>query len=313
MKKILNSLLISLIIIFFLVQFLINSEDLFKTFFLSIDMWFTKLFPTMFIFFIISDLLNNYHFPFIMQKIFGNLYHKIFKLPKEASYISFLSMTSGFPSNAKIILDAIDNNIINEMDANKLLTMTHFANPLFIIYTVGINVLHNKKIGIIILISHYVTNFIIGFLFRNIYKNNINNNKKEMIYEPSLPFINILKKSINNTIKISFNVLGIIIIFSLIVKIINTYLNLNFFSNLILNGLLEITNGFNILQNNHFSLIKTSILSTFFLSFGGLSIHMQINSILSKYHLNYYIYFIARCLHGGISSLLTLIILIKCY
>lgn len=312
MNKKLNSLLISLIIIFFLVQFLMNSEELFYTFFTSIDVWFTKLFPTMFIFFILNDLLNNYHFPLIISKIFGNVFHKLFKLPKEASYIVFLSMTSGFPSNAKIILDALDNEIINEMDANKILSMTHFSNPLFIIYTIGINILHSEKLGFIILLTHYISNFIVGFLFRNIYQEN-NDNKKEMKYTPSLPFIDVLKKSINNTIKISLNVLGIIIFFSLVVKVINSYLNLHSFSNLLLNGLLEITNGFNILEKYNISPIKASILSSFFLSFGGISIHMQVTSILSKYHLNYYIYFIARVIHGGISSLLTLIILINCY
>ena len=312
MNRKLNSLLISLIIVFFLTQFLINSENLFNTFFSSIDMWFTKLFPTMFIFFILNDLLNNYHFPLIMSKIFGKIFNKLFKLPKKSSYIVFLSMTSGFPSNAKIILDALDNKIINEMDANKLLTMTHFSNPLFIIYTVGTNVLHDKKIGFIILLSHYLTNFIVGFLFRNIYKENINN-QKEIAYKPSLPFINVLKNSINNTIKISLNVLGIIIFFSLFIKIINNYLNLHSFSNLLLNGLLEITNGFNILKDSAISPFKAAILSSFFISFGGISIHMQISSILSKYQLNYYLYLIARLIHGGISSLLTLIILIKCY
>lgn len=312
MNRKLNSLLISLIIVFFLTQFLINSEELFKTFFISIDLWFTKIFPNMFIFFIINDLLNNYHFPLIMSKIFGNIHKKIFKLPKDSSYIIFLSMTSGFPSNAKIILDALDNNIINEMDANKLLTMNHFSNPLFIIYTIGINVLHNKKLGFIILISHFITNFIVGFLFRNIYIDN-KENKKEMQYIPSLPFIEILKKSINNAIKISFNVLGIIIFFSLVVKILNTYLNLHSFSNLFLNGILEITNGMNILEKMNISPIKASILSSFFISFGGISIHMQVSSILSKYHLNYYIYFISRMIHAALSSLLTFIILIKCY
>ncbi len=311
MNKKLNSLLISLIIVFFLCNFIVNSEILFNTFFDSINLWFTKLFPTMFVFFILSDLLNNYHFPLIMKKIFGKTYAKLFKLPKESSYISFLSMTSGFPSNAKIILDAIDNQIINEMDANKLLTMTHFSNPLFIIYTIGINILNNKKIGIIILLSHYLTNFIIGFLFRNIYQNN--DNKKMITYKPSLPFITILKKSINNTIKISLNVLGIIIFFSLFVKTINLYLNLNPFSNLLLNGLLEITNGLNILSKVSFNIISKATIATFFISFGGISIHLQVMSILSKRNINYYLYFISRLLHAGISSLITFIILINSY
>ena len=307
MKKIQKNLLICLITLFFLLEFLINSNTLIKVFFYTINLCFYSLFPPMFIFFTITDILNNYNFSYYLSKLLGNLFSKIYRLPKISSYIIIMSLSSGFPGNSKLIKDYLDNQTIDSYEATKILTMTHFSNPLFILYSVGNNFFHDYQMGIIILISHFITNFIIGFLFRNIYynepkKDNYNINK-------SLSFLNLLKSSFYNTTKILINVFGIIIFFSLIITIINKYLNLNSFSNMIFNGLMEITTGLKCLSTLNINKIKAAMLATFFISFGGFSIHMQTMSILNKYNINYYIYLIARILHGVISALLVLIIL----
>ena len=53
---------------------------------------------------------------------------------------------------------------------------------------------------------------------------------------------------------------------------------------------------------------KTSII-TFFLSFGGISIHMQVFSILKDYKLKYSNYLLARIFHGLISFSLVYLVL----
>ena len=301
-----KNLLISLITIFFLIEFLIDSKNLINVFFNTINLCFNNLLPSIFIFFLITDILNNYHFPTLLSNIFGNTFSKIFKLPKESSYIMFMSLTSGIPSNAKLIKEQLDNNTINTYEADKLLTMTHFSNPLFIIYTVGNNFFNNQKIGLIILFSHFITNFIVGFLFRNIYHYNTNNN---YVNKEPRDFITLLKDSFINTTKILITVFGIIIFFSIITTTLNKYLHLNTFSSVILNGLIEITTGLKYLSLLNISKIKAAIIATFFISFGGFSIHLQVMSILSKYKINYYIYLISRIIHASISSLITFIIL----
>lgn len=308
MNKKYLSLLISLITCTFIFEFLIHSELLISSFYQSISLWFYNLLPNIFIFFTLTDILNNYHFPFFIEKIFGNIIHKIYKLPSSCSYAIFMSMTTGFPGNSKLIKELLDNEEINEYEGTRLLTMTHFSNPLFVIYTIGINFFHNKKIGIIILIAHFITNFFIGYLFRNIF--NVKETKPLIHYKDSIPFMTMLKKSIDNTISILLNVLGIIIFFGILTTTINHYLNLNPFTNALLNGFLEITKGLKQLNNLSLDIIKKATISTFFISFGGLSVHMQIMSILNKNHINYAIYFIARILHASISSIIVYIILI---
>lgn len=307
MKKKHLYLLIYLVTIFFIIEFLINSKTLINVFFNTIELCFNSLLPSIFIFFTISDILNNYNFPYYISKLFGNIIKKIYKLPKISSYIILLSMTSGFPGNSKLIKEQLDNNIIDSYEATKILTMTHFSNPLFIIYTIGNNFFHDYKIGIVILISHFLTNFIVGLLFRNIYKDE--RKEKEMIINKPLPFINLLQSSFHNTIKIIINVFGIIIFFAFMVTTLNKYLNLTPFSSAIFNGIIEITTGLKYLSILKISKIKAAMIATSFISFGGLSIHIQTMSILNKYDINYYIYLLSRIIHSSISTIIVYIIL----
>ena len=310
MKKKQKNLLISLITIFFLIEFLTNSSTLIKVFFDTVNLCFYNLLPNIFIFFVVTDILNNYDLPFYISKLLGNLFEKIYHLPKESSYIVFMSLSSGFPGNSKLIKNSLDNNTINSYDATRLLTMTHFANPLFVIYTVGNSFFHSSRIGLIILISHFVSNFIVGLFFRNIFKYE----KKDIVLKKkiTLPFLSLLKISFLNTTKILIDVFGIIIFFAIITTTIGKYLDLNPLSNTIFNGLIEITSGLKILSTLSISKIKAAILATFFISFGGISIHMQTMSILNKYDINYYIYLISRFFHAGLSSLLVFIIMRYC-
>ena len=307
MKKKYTSLLICTITLLFLTQFFIYTKEITNAFFDGTILFVKNLLPNIFLFFIISDILNNYNIINYLSPL-GNVFSKLFKVSKEGTYVFFMSMLSGFPGNSKFIKELLDNNRISEQDANKLLTFTHFSNPLFIISTIGINFLNNKKIGFIILICHFITNIILGLLFRNIYKSeNKTLLKKESI---SLPFIPLLKNSISNTFNSLMVIYGIIIFFFILTTIININLKLDYFHQTLLNGFIEMTNGLNMIKNLNFSIDIKASLMAFFISFGGLSIHMQVMSMLSNYKINYFVYLIARLLHASISSLLVFLIII---
>ena len=79
------------------------------------------------------------------------------------------------------------------------------------------------------------------------------------------------------------------------------------------NTLLEITKGLREISCLSLSINIKATLMTFFISFGGLSIHMQIISILSKYKINYLTYFLARIGHAAISSILIYLFLTFIY
>ena len=303
-KKKLNYLVCFLILIF-LIEIFNYSNLVVNTIYNSSKIWFYNIVPTILPIYLIVDLFSNYNGFYYLTKIFGNILERIFKIKKETSYVFILSIISGFPSNSKYIKDLLDNKEINNKEADKLLTFTHFSNPLFIIESIGTSFLHNKKIGIIILIIHYFTNIIIGLFYRNYYVsiNNIKIKKKE-----KMRFVTCLTNSIYKTIKILFLLFGIISFFMLITTILREKLPNNYFINIIC-GLLEMTQGLYYISSSNINLVLKASIITFFISFGGISIHMQVFSILNEYKLKYSNYLLARIFHGLISSCLVYLVL----
>lgn len=306
MNKKYNNLLICLLILFFLLEIFNHSSIIINTIYQSSYIWFYNIVPTLFPIYIITDLLANYNGFYYLSKLFGKFMEKVFKMKKETSFIFLLSIISGFPSNSKYIKMMLDNKTINIKEANKLLTFTHFSNPLFIIESIGINFLHNKKIGLLILVIHYITNIIIGFFYRNYY---VNLDSIIILKKDKESFVNCLTNSIYKTIKILLLLFGIITFFMLITSILKTNLKINSFILNIICGLLEMTQGIYYIASSNINIILKASIITFFLSFGGISIHMQVFSILKDYNLKYSNYLLARIFHGLISFSLVYLVL----
>ena len=181
----------------------------------------------------------------------------------------------------------MNKKLLNEYDATKLLLFTHFVNPLFIINTIGVSFLNNKILGIIILVSHYLGNIIVGFIFRNYHilntysKINISNAIKSLKKKRN-GFINVLTNSIISSINTLLIILGVITSCLIITTIINI--------NPLLNGILEITQGLKYISTSNLELLKKVIIITFLISFGGFSIHAQVFSILNNKKIKYISY-----------------------
>ena len=155
--------------IFFLIILLIllNSTTISNNILLSFNICFNNLFPSLIPFMLLSNILIKYNIIDELNDIFKFLTTKIFKVNKSSSFAIIMSMISGTPSNSKYLKDLYDNKLINIFDIEKCLKFCHFNNPIFIVNTIGLTFFNNKKIGLIILISHYLSSFLIGIIFKN--------------------------------------------------------------------------------------------------------------------------------------------------
>ena len=301
MKKYTN-LLVIIITLFFLVELFINKNLIFNTISFSLDIWVNNLIPSLFPMFILTDILITYNFVKYIPKWFVNIFSYLFNVKKECVLIFFLSMLSGFPTNAKNIRKLYDMNIIDSKEASHMLMFTHFSNPLFILGTLAIFFLNNKELGIIILLSHYLSNFIIGVTIRklnNISNNTVNEKEKKLYFGPV--FVNAIKSSIDTLLLI----LGTLTCFLIISSIIINRFDLNSYNSLLIKSILEITMGLKELSLFSFSNLTKVILSSFILSFGGLSVHMQVISQLIDTDISYKSFFIGRILQVFISLILS--------
>lgn len=278
----------------------------------SLKVWTNNLFPSLFPFFIISNLLISYGFVEILAHIFNKFIKKIFKCSPNSSFIIFMSMISGIPSNAKYIKDLLNDNKITLKEANKLILFTHFSNPLFILGTIGNIYLNNPKLGIIILISHYISNIILGLILR-IIDTSQELDKQNCIYNKfreTNNFGKILSTSLSTSLDTIILILGIITFFNILTTILNNSLNIdNLLTKSIITSIFEITSGLNLLSLTNTTLELKTILMAMIISFGGLSTHIQIISILDNKKIRYLPYLIFRILHAFLAGIICLILI----
>lgn len=311
MKKNISNIIYILVLIIITIEVLIKSNLVINSVKFSFNMWINNIFPSLFPFFIIGNILIELNFPQILGELLKKIICKLFKINSNASFILILSMLSGFPSSAKYTKDLLDKNIIDEKDATKILTFTHFSNPLFILGTVS-TFLHNKKLAILVLISHYLGNFIIGIILRNYNKKEIKNTKINLnnIKLKKVNIGNIISNSIKSTINTLLLILGSTTVFLIITTIINSIIPLNGILKPIINGIFEMTQGLKYLENLNINSNIKALISTGILSFGGLSVHMQIITIISETKIKYLPYFISRILHAFISIVILCLLII---
>ena len=214
--------------------------------------------------------------------------------------------------------------ICSKAEAERLIAFTNNSGPIFILGTVGISLLGNQKIGQILLISHIFSSIIVGFIFRfwkqnqvNLTFRNYNSEKTDLVKISNLGEIlgDAIKKSIFTVLSIG----GFIVLFSVIISILTSaqilviiansleFLGIPYeFSLGFLTGIIELTNGLQTTSLFYASMPTSCILlCSFLLGFGGLSVLLQIFSIISKSKISIKSYFYGKLLHGTISVILT--------
>lgn len=272
-KKRINIIFIILIYLFIYLIFKENTS-LSNITFLSFKMYILKVFPFLFIMMILNNLLLKCNFPYYFNKIFKS----------DKLYIFINSILSGSPINAILIKNYLENNNITEEDASKIICFTSFNNPLFLYNYLTLilkdfnNVL--RVMGII-----YFTNIVIYLYFRKRIK--IKTLVKYQNYNLRKELFNIISESTFNMIKI----MGIIIFFKITLDLLMTKNNIIIS---LLKGLVEVTSGLNSLTNLSTSAKIKEIISYIIISFMGLSIHMQISTILENYNINYKYFYLSR-------------------
>lgn len=276
--KIIKPIFLTLTIIIFLFNLDIVINSTLSASYLFI----TKVFVSIFPFIILSDILFYFNYDLFLKKIFGNIISKLFNVSKSTSIIYVLSILTSHPTNSIYIKEMLDRKEIDENDINKILLTTYFPSIAFVIGTIGIGIYHSIKIGVFLYLTILIKNILIGIFLRG--KNS--NKEIQSIKKNNITLQETISNSIIKGINISYTILGNIIIFTIIVNLLNNYLNINSTILSLMSGMLEMTSGIFMISNLNINLSQKILLTSFILNFSGLSIIFQTTSILNKYKIN---------------------------
>ena len=204
-KKIKRLLILVSFLLLFILCFL-NSNKIIKDLINYSYLFFTKLAPSSFLFFLLSSLILEYQLLDILSTYF--------KINASSTYLLIISSLSGFPSGSKYTKELYEKGYLTLEDAKKSIYYTHFPNPLFISSTVY-SLLNNSSLSLKIYLSIVISNFIL-FIFLKGEKKEI---KKNPIIDKSFSFI--LTSSIEKTFHTIIMIYGISLFFYLISSIVS--------------------------------------------------------------------------------------------
>lgn len=296
-------------------------------------LWASSVVPSLFPFFVATELLMHTNIINFLGIILNKWMKPLFNIRGEGSFALVMGLISGYPIGAKIACNFRENNICSKVECERLISFTNNSGPLFIIGTVGISMFGNSTIGALLFITHILACFTVGFIFRywkfkdeeNKYDLKNKNTSKSFTTVSVHNLGEVLAESITSATSTILLIGGFVVLFSSIISILKASGILNSISLLfvplfnslnldtsfipaILTGILEITNGIELISNISIKNISINvIISAFILGCGGLSIFLQVLSITSKTDLSIKPYLYGKILHGLFAALYTFI------
>lgn len=322
--------LLPIILIIFTICLVLFSKQNISAAKSGLALWANSVVPSLLPFFIATELLTHTDIINTIGRFFSPFMRPIFNVPGEGGFALLMGIISGYPVGAKIATQFRQNGICSQVEAERLLAFTNNSGPLFIVGTVGVTMFCDTSTGILLLITHILACLSVGFIFR-FWKYNISSTKQLPIQALTKTKKEsngkILANSIFNSINTVMMIGGFVVLFSVIISILNSTNILEVLSNIFkplfsalgidstfckpfLSGILELTNGVKNISLIQCKSISTNIiLCSFLLGFSGISIVLQVYSIISASDISIKPYIIGKFLQGIFASVYTYLLL----
>ncbi len=335
-KKHLMAYLIAFCAIFITVSMVRFPKDAYEAALAGLHIWWDIVFPALLPFFVISQILIGLGVVHMMGVFLEPVMRPLFNVPGAGSFVMAMGLASGFPIGAVLTADLRAQNLCNRVEAERLLSFSNTADPLFMIGAVAVGMLGYPQAGLTIVLSHYLSSLTLGLLMR-FYRRKEAGLAEQAPRRGSLiaralqalvqarekdgrPFGRLMGEAIQKSIETLLLVGGFIILLSVVIRILDLMGLVGFLGRGI-GSLLELTglspalaaplvSGFfeidlgcqAVADAAGVAMGERLIALGMIIAWSGLSVHCQVASIISKTDLRMAPYLAARGIHAFIAA-----------
>lgn len=313
----------------------------------GLSIWWDVLFPSLFPFFVISEVLLGFGVVHLIGTLLDPMMRPLFRIPGAGGFVAAMGYVSGYPVGAKLTAKLWEQKMVNREEGERLVAFTTSSDPIFLIGAVSIGFFHDPKIGLILALSHYGGGFLVGLIMRfhgrhesktttdSLHLSQAKTSRlKSALHamhaareQDGRDLGTLLRQAIHSSLQLIIVVGGLVVFFSVflelwtragampaLTEVISLLLSLvgmpESLSTAIVGGLFEVTLGARYAGEAEAAipLPYKAAAAAFILSWGGLSVHAQIISILNSTNLRYFPFVIARLIHGVIAATAVLLL-----
>ncbi|MDD4601288.1 MAG: sporulation integral membrane protein YlbJ, partial [Negativicutes bacterium] len=329
--------------VFIVISMVQYPKDAFDSAIVGLNLWWNVVFPALLPFFILSEILMGLGVVHFIGVLLEPLMRPLFNVPGVGAFAMSMGLASGYPMDAVITCKFRKSQMCSAVEAERLLSFTNTADPLFMFGAVAVGMFGMPELGATIALAHYLSSFLVGILFRF---HGMNRDKYETPASPQQKGNIIIrafralynarqtdKRSLNqllgDSVKSSMNTIlligGFIILFSVFLRILSvvgiTALLTTFFacglssigisetlSPALVSGLFELDLGAMAASQADAPLLEKVAIASAIIAWSGLCVHGQVASIVIESGIRMTPYMVARFLHAVIAAILTVVL-----
>lgn len=319
---------------------IIYPENIFPAAKRGIDTWWQVVFPGLFPFFIISELMIRFGVVHFLSVFLEPVMRPLFNVPGSGALVLAAGYTSGAPIGGVLTSNLEQQNLINKEEAGRLVAFTNNASPLFMLSSIAIGFLGLPQVGWLLAGSHYAANLCVGILLKKLSPNKeyaINTYSIKQLFLLALrrmqqagegagqPLGHLLGDATRKAMQNILVVGGFIIIFSVLIEIMTIVGLTNVVGSILglfllplgleptllvplASGLLEMTIGIKMIAESSVPLIQQLVCISLLLGWAGIAVHAQVAAFISERGISLAPYFLARMLQSLLAAIFTLVL-----
>ncbi|MDI3522168.1 MAG: hypothetical protein PWP43_350 [Bacillota bacterium] len=307
----------------------------------GLGVWFEIVFPALLPFFIGSEILMGLGVVHGMGVLLEPFMRPLFNVPGAGSFVMAMGLASGYPIGAVLTARLRKEKLCTRVEAERLVSFTNTADPLFMIGAVAVGMFSIVQIGVVISLAHYIGAILVGFVLRfyaagdreripqDSGQGNILVRALKALYrarvEDGRPFGRLLGDAIRQSVNTLLVIGGFIMLFSVIIQIATavklTSSLAGAFGRLLLffgldpnlapalvSGFFEITIGSDLaakatdLSGTALPLLQRAVVAAAIIAWSGLSVHFQVAAMVNETDIRLTPYVVARLLHALFSG-----------
>lgn len=280
----------------------------------ALDLSFTVLIPALAPFFFLTELLLALGVAHGFATLANPLMRPLFRLPGSAALVVVLGFLSGYPVAAKLAAAMVREQLLSEEEAERVVCFATTADPLFLAGAVVTGFLALPALIPLAALAHYGSALALGFALRYRVAPAVARNKHTP-YSQSLlraateamrrarsplPIRTLMSTALHHTARLLVLICGLVIVFAVLVDLLALVPSehLHALSSIFL----EVSIGAQFVSTMPMSSMMQLALASFVVAWGGLSVHVQIASIISNMRFRYGIFILCRMIHGLLAA-----------
>lgn len=315
-------------------------EEAFSSALSGLRVWWDIVFPALLPFFILSEILMGLGVVSTMGVLLEPLMRPLFNVPGVGSFVMAMGLASGYPIGAILTAKLRRQRACTQVEAERLLSFTNTADPLFMFGAVAVGMFADAKLGTLLAAAHYLSSLSVGVCMR-FYRRSAPNTRETSqagnILTKALrelprarrrdgrPLGQLFGDAVRNSIASLLNIGGFIILFSVIIRMATVVGLVDLLATVIIiplsligispalapsviAGFFEITIGTQLCAGAGAPLIQRAALAGAIIAWSGLSVHGQVASVLHDTDIRMGPYMLARLAHAVLAFVYTVLL-----